>query len=108
MARYHTVNPDVIDVEVCLPVPAGTLGAGRITVEVLPAATVATTAHQGPYDTEGESYAALDDWIRAHDYVTSGPARERYLIGPDTDVPPAEYRTEIEMPVEPSRVTVPR
>lgn len=105
MARYHTMTPDVVDVEVCLPVPAGTVGTGRITAETLPAETVATTVHRGPYDTEGETYAALDHWIEAHDYVAHGPARERYLIGPDADVPPTEYRTEIEMPIEPARTT---
>lgn len=102
MARYHAVTPEVIDAEVCLPVPGGAVGAGRIRAEVLPAATVATKVHVGPYDTEGETYAALDRWIGASGFTPSGPARGRYLIGPDAGVTPAEYRTEIDMPIEPA------
>jgi effector-binding domain-containing protein len=99
MARYHAFGPEVIDVEVCLPVPANVVGAGRITATMLPAVDVATIVHIGPYGAEGEAYAALEHWISEHGRVVNGPPRERYVIGPDAGVEPAEYRTEIEMPI---------
>ena len=99
MARYHDVGPDSIDVEICVPVPSGTIGTGRIVPGVLPAETVATVLHIGSYDGEGEAYAALEGWLQAHGYAHGGPPRERYLVGPDADVEPAEYRTQIEMPI---------
>lgn len=99
IARYHAFSPEVIDVEVCLPVPSGTIGTGRITSEVLPAATVATLVHLGSYDGEGEAYADLEQWIQSHGFEHGGPPRERYLVGPDAGVEPTEYRTQIEMPI---------
>lgn len=102
IARYHAFGPETIDVEVCLPVAAGTIGTGRIMAEVLPAATVATLVHVGPYDEVGAAYGELERWIGTHGFEHGGPPRERYLIGPDAGVTPAEYRTEIEMPVEAS------
>lgn len=99
IAQYHAFGPEVIDVEVCLPVPSGTIGTGRITSAVLPAATVATVVHLGAYESEGAAYADLERWIEAHGFAHDGPPRERYLVGPDADVEPAEYRTQIEMPI---------
>jgi effector-binding domain-containing protein len=107
MARYHAFGPDIIDVEVCLPVAAGTIGAGRITTQILPGSEVASVVHVGPYDREGEAYAALEQWIALHGHVVSGPPCERYLVGPDAGVSPAEYRTEIQMPIEAALVAVP-
>lgn len=106
MAVYHLVAPEAFDAEVCLPVAGNAMGAGRIEARTLPAVTVATTVHLGPYDTEGQTYAELERWIGANGYVPSGPARERYLIGPDVGVTPAEYRTEIDMPIEPAPAAV--
>lgn len=108
IAQYHAFGPEVIDVEVCLPVPSGTIGVGRVTSEVLPAATVATLVHVGAYDGEGAAYAELERWIKANGFEHDGPPRERYLIGPDSGVDPTEYRTQIEMPIEPSRAAVAR
>lgn len=107
MARYHAFGPEVIDVEVCLPVPTGTIGAGRIVPGLLPAATVATLVHVGPYDDEGEAYAALERWLEMNGHARTGPAAERYLVGPSDGVPPAEYRTQIEMPIDTALVAAP-
>lgn len=99
IAQYHAFGPEVIDVEVCLPVPSGTIGTGRITSAVLPAATVATVVHHGSYDREGAAYADLERWIDVHGFAHDGPPRERYLVGPDAEVEPDDYRTQIEMPI---------
>jgi effector-binding domain-containing protein len=45
-------------------------------------------------------------WIEGHGYQPSGPPIEKYLNGPD-EVPPAEYRTEIAIPIAPALVAVP-
>jgi effector-binding domain-containing protein len=81
--------------------------AGRIQDRVLPAMTVATTLHIGPYEEFGHAYAALTDWIDLHHAETAGPVRERYLNGPGDGVAPAEYRTEVEMPIVAPPVLVP-
>ena len=72
---------------------------------VLPAATVARTVHVGPYDKLEKAYGAIMAWIPKHQFDVAGPIQERYLNSPD-EVPPADYRTEIEVPIAPVRVEV--
>jgi effector-binding domain-containing protein len=103
-ARYHAVQPDVIDVEVCLPVAPGTIGVGRIREGVIPAAEVATLEFVGPYDGIGAAHGALARWAEEHGHAVAGPPLERYLVGPDVDVPPAEYRTQVDLPIVPAAV----
>ena len=96
---YHAFGPDAIDAEVCVPVAGPAPEAGRITAHALPAETVVRTLHVGSYDELGQAYAALETWATDHGYVSAGPHRERYLNGPDATSSPADYRTEIDLPV---------
>ena len=66
---------------------------------VLPAMTVAWTLHVGPYEDLTVAYSAITDWIQGIGLEAAGPVQERYLNGPGDDVTPAEYRTEVEIPV---------
>jgi DNA-binding transcriptional MerR regulator/predicted transcriptional regulator YdeE len=52
---------------------------GRMRVHELPAATMATTIHQGSYDTINRAHEAVLRWIEASDYRIAGPDREIYL-----------------------------
>lgn len=103
---YHAFDPDGIDAEVCVPITAEVSATGRIVSHVLPGGLVAETLHVGPYDELSTAYKALTEWIRQSDLEVTGPVRERYLNAPGEDVPPAEYRTLIEMPVAPALVLV--
>ncbi len=96
---YHAFGPDEIDAEVCLPIIGDVVATGRITARVLPGATVAETLHVGPYDELATAYGALVIWIGQNGFEAVGPVRERYLNEPGPDVPPAAYRTIIEMPI---------
>jgi effector-binding domain-containing protein len=96
---YHAFGPEGIDAEVCLSIAAEMIATGRITARVLPAATVAWTLHVGPYDELGTAYGALSAWVGQHGLEAVGPMRERYLNEPGPDLPPAEYRTVIEVPI---------
>lgn len=75
--------------------------SGRIHVHELPAATMATTIHEGSHSTITQAYEAILAWIEDNGYHIVGPSREIYLhntlpIDPDNraDV------TEIQFPVE--------
>lgn len=83
---------------VCVPVPPGTSGEGAVEAVVLTGGTMATTVHQGPYDTLGQAYAAVFGWIEEHDHRPAGPMRDVYLTDPD-EVPPEEYLTEVQWPI---------
>jgi effector-binding domain-containing protein len=64
------------------------------------------TLHVGPYDALGEAYSAVTRWIGERGLAIAGPFRERYLNAPDEVSSPAEYRTEIQVPVVEAAVPV--
>jgi effector-binding domain-containing protein len=101
---YHTVGAEAVDAEVCVPVDHAGEPDEPIRARLLPATDVAITLHVGPYEDLGLAYAALTAWVTKHGYQVSGPVRERYLNEPSEDTPPIDYRTEIEMPIEPAEV----
>ncbi|HEX5147768.1 MAG TPA: GyrI-like domain-containing protein [Candidatus Limnocylindrales bacterium] len=96
---YHALGPDVIDAEVCVPVTKPVTASGRTQMRVLPAATVAHTLHLGPYEELEVAYAAVNDWIARNGFEAAGPIQERYLNGPGEAATPADYQTELEIPV---------
>ncbi len=52
-----------------------------IQVTSLPAATMATTTHVGPFRFLSQAFDALAQWVYANGYKIAGPARELYLSG---------------------------
>jgi effector-binding domain-containing protein len=104
---YHEFGAEGIDAEVCVPVPDSVSATASIQARILPAMTVAHTLHVGPYEDLGVAYGALMDWIRRSGLEPAGPVQERYLNGPGDLVPPAEYRTEVEIPIVSAVAAVP-
>lgn len=92
-----------VDVEVAFPI-AETIDADQsgLTIKTLGGGTVAMVIHQGSYDDFRSAYQALMEWIRANGYRIIGPNREIYLRGPESQVDPADYLTEIQFPVAPA------
>lgn len=74
------------------PVPEG----GRVKVYTLPAATVASTIHKGPWEGLTDAYSALMAWIAPSGYEAAGPSRELYLHMAET---PDGHVTEVQIPV---------
>ncbi len=104
---YHAFGPAEVDAEVCLPIERAVSTTDGIVGRVLPAATVACTLHVGPYDELHWAHAVLMDWVGDHGFDMTGPVRERYLSGPDEQVAPDEYRTELEIPIVPQVAAAP-
>jgi effector-binding domain-containing protein len=98
-AIYHEFGPDGIDTEICAPVAVQVPPAGSVRPGLVPATTVVSTVYVGPYEEIAATYEAMMAWIRERHLEPAGPVRERYLTGPSDAVTPAEYRTEIEIPV---------
>jgi effector-binding domain-containing protein len=103
---YHRVSDTSIDAEVCVPVGEPVSASGRVVSRTLPACSVAMTLHVGPYDALGAAYSAVTSWIGERGLAIAGPFRERYLNAPDEVSSPAEYRTEIQVPVVEAAVPV--
>lgn len=75
--------------------------SGRVRVHELPAALMASTVHQGTFETIGEAHTAVYQWIEANGYRIVGADRELNLF----HTPPIRrddptYVTEIQYPVE--------
>lgn len=88
-----------IDIEICQEVDkAGKDGDGYVFKD-LPSTKVVSTLHTGPFDSVGPAYAALYQWIEAHKQCPAGPIRESYIDGPWNKDDPAEYITEIQVPL---------
>lgn len=75
--------------------------SGRVKVHELPAATMASTIHHGPYNTIGDAHEAVYTWIENNNYRIVGADRELnlYHTPPITRDNPT-YVTEIQYPVE--------
>jgi len=96
------IKPDDIDVEIGVPIAGGATlqQSARVHRRQLSGGPVAFTMHVGPYDTIGGAYTAIYDWVKAHGHRPLGPPREVYLVGPGQGVDPADYRTEIDVPID--------
>jgi DNA-binding transcriptional MerR regulator len=94
--EYREHDPEI---EVCIPVSAPGEDGPRMTFRQLPAQTVATTIHTGPYAMLSSAYGALLTWIAVNGYDILPPNRELYLRGPDPQRAAQDYVTEVQFPV---------
>jgi effector-binding domain-containing protein len=106
-AFYPTVPGATIDVEAGFRVAEPVQPAGDVVPSALPAGTVITTTHIGPYDRLEESYRSLNEWAAEHGFVPSGPMWEVYMNDPDAEPDPRDWRTDLFVYVVPAPVTAP-
>jgi len=65
---------------------------GRVVRSALPAGSIATTLHRGPYEYLGDAHEAVHRWCRGQGLALAGPRWEIY--GPHRD-DPAELTVEV-------------
>jgi effector-binding domain-containing protein len=85
------------DLEVCAPVATAVSPTPEFKYREMPGGRVVSLLHVGPYETLGEAYDALQDFIRSQDLITEGPPREFYLSPPET--PAESIQTIVEWPI---------
>lgn len=90
-----------VDVEAVVPITSANVAlSGRVNARELEGyEEMASLTRVGPYDDFRPAYQELMDWVQANGYRMIGPNREIYLVGPEADVAPEEYVTEIQFPV---------
>ena len=69
---------DEINLEVGVEVEGPVAGDGEVVGSELPAGTVATTTHFGPYGRLGEAHQAVRDWCGKNGYALAGVNWEVY------------------------------
>jgi effector-binding domain-containing protein len=106
MARFDLDldNPDDADYEVAVPIALGPNGempdnTNDVRSDTMPAHYALVTTHRGPYEEIGAGYVALTEELNALGYAVTGPASEVYLVGSDSGAAPADFITEVRLPV---------
>ena len=93
---YHLrVDPALFDFEVGVPVATPVAATGRVKAGQLPAARVARTIYQGPYEGLGAAWGELNAWIKAEGHTPEAGLWERYVAGPESSPDPSAWRTEL-------------
>jgi len=89
------------DFEPCMPVRKGADSEG-ISVRELKGGKCVALIHKGPYQTLGDSYKKIYEYIKEKGYKTKIPSREVYLKGPGMIFKgnPKNYLTEIQIFIE--------
>ncbi|GAA6152179.1 MerR family transcriptional regulator [Pseudoteredinibacter isoporae] len=97
---YDGEHKEIADVESCLPVKKAV--NSDLDCKTLYGGQCVSLIHIGPYDTLGESYKKLFDYLNEHNLRPSLPTRETYLKGPGMIFKgnPDNYQTEIHIPFE--------
>lgn len=88
-----------VDVEVWLPIDADTKVSEPLTDRIEPAQKVLIATVHGPYDLIGPACDQLADHLASNDLQPTGPMFNRYLVGPGRTDDPAEYVTEVCLPI---------
>lgn len=87
------------EVELAFPTATPFPGLGDVVGQERAAELVATTIHRGPYEEVGPAYAAVEQWVTEHGHAATGAPREVYLNGPQEAPSPADYLTEVQVPI---------
>ena len=88
------------DIEVAEPVTKCVANNDTVKVYELPAVDkMACVVHHGSFNTIGQTYKAISQWIEKNNYKTSGPVREIYHKGEWATNNPEEYITELQFPL---------
>ena len=95
----------MVAIENSVPVLGEVLGRGRIESALLESCTVVAYDHWGHYDQLDGSYRALASFVERNGLVIAGEPREIYWTGPE-DLPPGEWRTEIQFPIVADEVKI--
>ena len=98
-AIYHSMDGETVEVECGMPVDSPMAGTARVQAGELPAGTMATVTHMGPYEGLGHTWAALTEWIRSQGLEGAAPPWEVYVTDPGTEPDQSKWRTDIFFPV---------
>jgi effector-binding domain-containing protein len=98
-SHHFRMDPQIFDFEICVPVTAPAVAAGRVEPGHLPATRVARTVYRGPYEGLADAWGEFNAWIAANELEPGQDFWECYVAGPEKDPDPATWRTELNRPL---------
>jgi effector-binding domain-containing protein len=93
------VRAESLRSEIGIMVPEGTMPDSGYGVQVIPSRKVVYAILKGPYEQIAGEYDYIKEWSAKQGYKINGPVMEIYLEG-GPDIPPEQYVTEVQFPVE--------
>ena len=93
--HHHRRPTDTFDFEICFPVAQPIAPSGLVVPGTWPAMTVARAVYQGNYTGLPEAWAEFHAWLDANAHNTASDLWEVYLVNPNSNPNPAEWRTEL-------------
>ena len=98
-AIYHSMDGGMVDFECGIPTGSPMDSVGRVQAGELPAGTVATVTHMGPYDALRQTWAALMEWMSSQGLQPASAPWEVYVTDPGAEPDQSKWRTDIFFPV---------
>ncbi len=93
--HHHRRPTDTFDFEICFPVAQPIEPSGQVLPSIWPAMTVARTVFQGDYAGLPEAWGQFQAWLDTKAHNTASDLWEVYLVNPNSNPNPAEWRTEL-------------
>lgn len=94
---FHNTDLENLDVEVGWQTAEKIAGKGEIVCSLNPGRKIVTAIDMGPYEQQDPTLEALFKWIGENKAEVTGPIIYCYLN--DTKRPPAEYLTQMAIPI---------
>lgn len=95
MCRYISTGLGLWTIDPAVPLAAPAIAEGEMQSDVLPSGWVALGIHAGPYDQLPDTNAAIERWIEANGYRSTGIAWEHYVTDPAEHPDSKDWRTEV-------------
>lgn len=86
-------------IEYCEAVTEKKAGFDGVVFKEVPAATVASVMHKGPYEDLASAYAYIFKWIEENGYQVADLPRTSYIDGVWNKDSEAEWLTEVQVPI---------
>jgi effector-binding domain-containing protein len=99
-ARYREMSPERVEFDCGMGVASPYDGEGDVKPAQLGGCEAAYARHVGPYETVGETWNALTDWVHGQGRELQGPGWESYLTDPEAEPDPTKWVTEVWLPLK--------
>jgi effector-binding domain-containing protein len=97
--HHHRMDPQTFDFDICVPVSAPVIAAGRVQPGELRAAKVARTVYAGGYEGLGAAWGEFMGWIEREQLKPAEDLWECYATGPEAGPDSTQYRTVLNRPL---------
>jgi len=97
-ARYFSMD-EPVEFEAGVTVATPFAGTAEVKPGHIGGVKAVVGMHIGPYETLGQTYAAMTAWITSLGRTVAGPMWEIYITDPTVEPDPKRWKTEIFIPV---------